>query len=73
MDIHSICGEVGSLAFAKLGLQWILKSCPALNIEKDTYLTLCTLHITKNGRMSSRYMPLNKIAHYCCGQVKGMV
>jgi hypothetical protein len=71
-DIDSICGEVDSLAFARLGLQWIPKSFPALNIEKDIHLTLRTSYTTKNGRVSSRYMPLNKIAHYCCGQVEGM-
>jgi hypothetical protein len=56
-DIDSICGEVDSLAFARLGLQWNPKSFPALNIDKDIHLTLRTSYTTKHGRVSSRYIP----------------
>lgn len=71
-DINSICGVVNSLAVARLGIQWLPKSFPILNIAKDIHLVLRASYTTKNGRLASRFTPLHKIPHYCFGQLEGM-
>lgn len=71
-DIDSICGVANSLAVARLGIQWLPKSFPVLNIVKDLHLVLRASYTTRNGRVASRYTPLHKIPHYCFGQLEGM-
>jgi len=71
-DIDSICGVANSLAVARLGIQWLPKSFPILNIAKDIHLVLRASYTTKNGRLASRYTPLHKIPHYCFGQLEGI-
>ncbi|KAF4620107.1 hypothetical protein G7Y89_g14718 [Cudoniella acicularis] len=71
-DIDSICGVANSLAVARLGIQWLPKSFPILNIAKDIHLVLRASYTTKNGRLASRHTPLHKILHYCFGQLEGM-
>ncbi|KAL5344254.1 hypothetical protein ACLOAV_010758 [Pseudogymnoascus australis] len=71
-DIDSICGVADSLAVARLGIQWIPKSFPILNIVKDIHLALPASYKTRSGRVTSRYMPVHNIPHYCFGQLEGM-
>ena len=71
-DIDSTCCFPTSLAFARLGINWMPKAHSILNLAADIHFGLRVPVYNKRGVLKHEYTPLHKIPHYCFGTVIGM-
>ena len=71
-DIDSTCCFPTSLAFARLGINWMPKVHPILNLAADIHFGLRIPVYNERDVLAQKYTPLHKIPHYCFGTAVGM-
>lgn len=71
-DIDSTCCFPTSLAFARLGINWLPKAHSILNLASDIHFGLRVPVYNSRGVLTQKYTPLHKVPHYCFGTLIGM-